>query len=139
MNIYAIRDRLIDYYMDPFVAPNDHNVKASVSNVVTNPESTNAISQAPHHFEIWRIGKVEEGHVVPDREYIADCSSLVRTRREPPKTGAGPAQKAAPRQQRAPNGAQGQIRTHESPYEDPPPPARDTPRTVQPIADTSNN
>lgn len=81
MNIYAIKDILIDYYLQPFAGENDKEVMAAVAAVVNNQGNMDAIAQSPHHFEIWRIGKVdEEGHLTPDRELVAPVHSLVRGR-----------------------------------------------------------
>jgi len=78
MKIYAVRDRLIDYMMPPFIAPGDKEALASLADLV-NGETKHAITQAPHHFEIWRLGEVtEEGHIHPNREFLADASGLVR-------------------------------------------------------------
>ncbi|AXH75812.1 MAG: nonstructural protein [Microviridae sp.] len=107
MNIYCIRDRMLDYFQDPFVAPNDYNVLASVSNVINNPEVQSAIAQAPHHFEIWRIATVDDqGHINESREFLADCSSLVRAQRQPAAPGARPTQEATTQRTGAPHGAQ---------------------------------
>ncbi len=80
MKIYAIRDRLIGYYMAPFAGPDTHaDVLAAVAQQV-NGVTEDAICQAPHHFEIWTLGEVhEDGHINPKKEFIADCSSLIRT------------------------------------------------------------
>lgn len=79
MNIYAIRDRLIDYFQQPFVGPDDKNVLASVARLINNGEITSDIAQAPHHFEVWRLGQVtEDGHLVPGRELLQDCAALIR-------------------------------------------------------------
>lgn len=93
MNIYAIRDRLIDYYMNPFAGPGDKEVLAAIS-LQINGETNSAISQAPHHFEIWRLGKVEEdGHLTAQKELLADCSTLFRGNlRETGKPGGTPLQ-----------------------------------------------
>lgn len=78
LNIYALRDRLVGYYLQPFCAPDDNNVKAALANIVNQGEK-DAISQAPHHFEIWRLGKVtEEGDLVPGKEYVCGCQDLIR-------------------------------------------------------------
>lgn len=86
MKLYAIRDKLIDYQMLPFAADNDKAVMASLANVVNNGADSEAIYQAPHHFELWQLGEVtEDGHIDPLRTLICDLSSLVRPgiRREP--------------------------------------------------------
>lgn len=102
--IYAVRDRLIDYFMTPFCAPSDKHVLASLANVINNTEATDAIAQAPHHFEIWKLGTVhEDGHIEPQQGLITDCASLVRpgirTREE---RGAQPDTQPAPGSQGAP-------------------------------------
>lgn len=82
MKIYAIKDRLIDYFMAPFAAPGDKEVLAALATRVNQQldgQTNDAIIQAPHHFEIWRLGEVNEGgHLSANREFIADCSSLIR-------------------------------------------------------------
>ncbi|QXP08205.1 MAG: nonstructural protein [Arizlama microvirus] len=89
MKIYAIRDRLINYFMQPFVGPDDKSVLASVARLVNTGEVTSDIAQAPHQFEVWTLGHVtEEGHLVPEREYLGDCSSLVRNVRGRTEPGA---------------------------------------------------
>jgi len=91
MRIYTIRDRLIDYYNAPFVAPNDKEAMAGVAMGINHPESTNAIAQAPHHFELYRLGDVtEEGTIVPNKEFLLDCAALVRAKREPAERGTTP-------------------------------------------------
>lgn len=111
MNIYCIRDRMLDYFQDPFVAPNDYNVLASVANVINNPEVHSAIAQAPHHFEIWRIATVDDqGHINESREFVSDCSALVRAGREPSDTGTATAAGIPLKRTGSPENAQ--LRTH---------------------------
>jgi len=82
VNIYAIHDRLIDYYMHPFAGANDKEVLAAISAAINREGNLDAIAQAPHYFEVWRIGKVlENGHVEPSRELLAGCDSLVRPKK----------------------------------------------------------
>lgn len=84
MYIYAIRDRLLDYFQTPFVAPGDNEVKASVSQAIMG-ENQSAIAQTPHHFEVWKIAEVDdEGYINPIRELVCDVSALIRTERQPP-------------------------------------------------------
>lgn len=79
MKIYAIRDRLIDYYMTPFAAPSEKDVLASLAQTINTGDLNSAIAQAPHHFELWQLGLVtEDGHLTPQRQFLADCSSLIR-------------------------------------------------------------
>lgn len=78
MKIYAIRDRLLDYYQQPFIAQDDKPVLAAVSNQLHNGANLDW-QNAPHHFEIWRLGKVtEEGHLEQNRELLATLDSLIR-------------------------------------------------------------
>lgn len=80
MRIYAIKDRLIDYFMQPFVGPDDKSVLASVARLVNQGEVTSDIAQAPHQFEVWCLGIVQEdGTLTPERQYLGDCSSLIRS------------------------------------------------------------
>lgn len=79
MKIYAVRDRLLDYYMQPFAGPDDKAVLASVARMVNAQGEMSDIAQAPHHFEVWELGVLdEEGHLTPTRKLLADCASLVR-------------------------------------------------------------
>lgn len=81
MKLYAVRDRLIDYYMQPFIGPADKQVLASLATVINEEGNTSAIAQKPEHFELWRLAEIDEttGQVQGDREFIADCGSLVRS------------------------------------------------------------
>lgn len=79
MNIYAIKDRLIGYFLVPFAAHTDREVLAAVAATINSETSTDAISQAPHHFEIWRLAEIDDqGHITPSREFVQDCAGLVR-------------------------------------------------------------
>lgn len=90
MKIYAIRDRLIDYFMQPFVGPDDKSVLASVARLVNQGEVTSDIAQAPHQFEVWTLGIIQEdGTITPERGYLGDCSSLIRRDIRPTGTAEG--------------------------------------------------
>lgn len=80
MNLYALRDRLIDYFMRPFTAPSDQEVMQSIAQVINSGDTSNAVTQAPHHFEIWKLAEIDEqGYVKGEgRCLVCDCSSLVR-------------------------------------------------------------
>ncbi|WNK13087.1 MAG: nonstructural protein [Microvirus sp.] len=81
MNIYAIRDRQIDYFLTPFAAMSDQGVMAAVSTTVNNQASTDAITQAPHHFEIWKLGTVDEqGSIKEEKSLVINCARLIRSR-----------------------------------------------------------
>jgi len=95
MKIYALRDRFLDYFLDPVTQATDQNALQAVSTHVSG-EMSDAITQAPHHFELWRLARVEkDGHIVPDREFLADVNTLVRARREPTRPGAANAPRPA--------------------------------------------
>lgn len=78
--IYAVRDRLLDYYQQPFIATDRKAVQAALAELINNNESAHAITQAPQHFELFQIGAVtEDGHVYSKHELICECSALVRS------------------------------------------------------------
>lgn len=80
--IYALRDRLIDYFLKPFPGPDDKDVMHSVANAINNPENYNAVAQAPHHFEIWKLCTIDEkGQASGQPSFLADCSTLIRAGR----------------------------------------------------------
>lgn len=108
MKLYAIRDRLLDYFLQPFTGPGDKEVMGSLATSINTEESTNAIQAAPHHFELWRLAEIEQetGHVKASHEFLCDCSSLLRGRvRDLAATepGAG-ANAATPRRSTRPPG-----------------------------------
>lgn len=123
MRIYAIRDRMINYYLTPFAAHTDREVQASIATAINNPESLDAIAQAPHHFEIWILGEIDEdGNLKEHKELLATCDSLIRpglreggpnqprARQDGQAPGGGPSQALHPYEhrtprQRAPEGA----------------------------------
>jgi len=82
----------MDYYMSPFPAPGDAQVKAAISIQLHNEGAQSAINQAPHQFEIWRLAKIdtETGHITESREYLCDCSSIIRTGIRSHATGRAP-------------------------------------------------
>lgn len=111
--IYAIRDRLIDYFMRPFAAQDDKEVLASIAHAI-NQGDNSAISQTPHHFEIWRLGSVtEEGDLRAGKELIADCSSLIRNGiRRTGVSGASEPEKAPDRRTGPSGGDRGEAATN---------------------------
>lgn len=87
MNLYALRDRMIDYYIQPFAAPGDNEVIAAIAQRVNTQGDPDAISQAPHHFQIWKLAEFnqETGHLTGEPKLIAECAGLIRSRvREEP-------------------------------------------------------
>lgn len=107
MKIYAIKDRMIDYFMTPFTGESDRQVQAGLAQTINNPGNMNAIAQTPHHFELWQLGEVNEdtGKITEHREFIADCSSLVRPSiRGPGKSGETEGQGTTGRRTAPPSG-----------------------------------
>lgn len=120
MNVYAIRDRLLEYFLDPFVAAHDKAVMHSLSNLINNGANENhAVAQAPQHFELWRLAEIDQntGSCKGPPSFLCEASSLVRPGvrenrvqaaaggpREPHQSpnGAGEAPTPAPTTDRAP-------------------------------------
>lgn len=72
---------MLNYFMVPAnFAINDSAAMSSLADLV-NGDTSNAITQAPHHFELWRLGEIntETGSLTEDKEFLADCSSLIRS------------------------------------------------------------
>lgn len=80
MKIFAVRDRMLDYFQRPMAFERAADVLSALGTVVNNPDQvTNEIHQAPHHFELWELGEVdEEGKIRVTHTLVANCSSLVR-------------------------------------------------------------
>lgn len=110
MKIYSIRDRMMDYFMQPFIGPDDKPVIAGVAEQI-NGDGIHAINRTPHYFEIWRLGEInEEGEVTAAKELIAECGSLVRgSVREQPAPGDRTLPQAPGSQQGAPSGSTGKT------------------------------
>lgn len=96
MRIYAIRDRMLDYFLTPFASRTDKEVLGGIAAGINNGDSKDALAQTPHHFEVWCIGEVlEDGSIVAAKVLIADCGSLVRPGRPSAESGGGPYQEAS--------------------------------------------
>lgn len=105
MKIYAVKDRLIDFFQQPWVAPGDKEAMTAIAAAVNNQENMSAIAQAPHHFELWRLGEVdEEGRISASKEFLGDCSGFVRGNI---RTDSGPHKRA--RATEASDGAPGAL------------------------------
>lgn len=92
--IYAVRDRLLDYFQQPFIATDTKAVQAALAELINNNESAHAIAQAPQHFELFKIGSVtEEGHVLGHHQLVCECSALIRSG---VRNGTAPASGAVP-------------------------------------------
>lgn len=79
MKMYAVRDRLLDYYMTPFFAEGDKPVMHTLSKII-NGESEHAFSQAPQHFELWALAEIDDttGEITDAKKLLCECNSLVR-------------------------------------------------------------
>lgn len=104
MKIYCTKDILLNVYQQPFAAPADGDVLSAIAQAVNNQENMSAIAQAPHHFQIWKLGEVtEDGHLIPNRELLAEASSLIRPNiRRRPNGGAEALGDAASRSENPP-------------------------------------
>lgn len=108
MNLYAIRDRLIGYFMRPFPAETNFGVLAAISKAINDEDNNDALAKTPHHFEIWKLGEFNEetGKLTSQPEFLADCTSLVREGIRPGRAGRGQeAQSPAGEAQRGIQGA----------------------------------
>lgn len=115
MRLYAIHDRLVGYFQQPFVANSDHQVKASLAQLVTTGDKTNAIAATPHHFELWSLAEIDEetGNVKPNPEFLCDCSSLIRDRvRQTDDAGVPTLEGPGGQNPRAPGGDQVRTRAN---------------------------
>lgn len=134
MKLYAVKDRLIDYFMQPFAAHDDKDVLTAFANLINIGNTNDAIAQAPHHFEIWRIAEVtEQGDIVASKEFLAECSSLIRSSlRGAQLPGSDTRGFAITSRERAPGGTSSATRTGDSAPEATPP----TTALAQPEAHT---
>jgi len=102
LKLYAIRDRMLDYYQRPIALDNPQDLLATLARRLNNPEApqSDEISQAPDHFEVWQIATVDDqGHIGAERQFITNCSNLIRggVRKIQPAGGSRPPGEAAGR------------------------------------------
>lgn len=77
--IYAVRDRLLDFFMPPFLGPSTKQVLASLAQIINGENSEHPLAKKPQHFEIFCLGEVNEnGDVKADKEFLCDATSLIR-------------------------------------------------------------
>lgn len=97
MKLYSIRDRMLNYYQKPFIADDDKQVLAALAQTINSGEPTNAIAQAPHHFELWSIATIDQNEsqekewfIVQEATLVATLDSLIRgsVRTDGPDRGA---------------------------------------------------
>jgi len=118
MKIYAIRDRLIDYFMVPFAAPDDKTVMAAIAKTINMGTNNEDIAKAPHHFEIWTLAEIkEDGHIEAEKYRVCGCAELIRSNiREGHRPGnaeaTGSPGGTAPEDHRADSGLVSDPNTH---------------------------
>jgi len=80
MIICAIRDRMLDYFQPPVCVNRIQDLMAAIAKGINDHGATqHEIGQAPDHYELWKIGEVDDqGNVHANREYITNCASFVR-------------------------------------------------------------
>lgn len=70
---------MLDYFLPALIATSEQQVLASLAMSVNSGETADALAQAPHHFELWELGTIDDqGNITPTRKLITDASSLVR-------------------------------------------------------------
>lgn len=79
MKLYAIRDRLLEYFQRPFIGDTDATVLAAVATAI-NTEANVDFAKTPTHFEVWTLATINEetGTVTGAPKFIANCSDLRR-------------------------------------------------------------
>jgi len=125
MKIFAIRDRLLNYFQRPVMADHAPDVVAAVATAI-NGGDKNDFCQKPEDFEIWQVGEFdqESGAIIPKLTIVTNCLSLVRTG---VREGGAPTRTAPTgatgRSGEAPSGSQGPYRPSHRPIQDKAPPA----------------
>jgi len=72
---------MLNYWLTPICADNDTAMMHSLSTIVNNQQSNHAITQAPHHYDLYLLGEVtEDGGIKPKKEWICEASHVIRTR-----------------------------------------------------------
>lgn len=104
--IYAIRDRMLDYFQPPVCVHRVQDLMAAIAKGINGEgEAKNELAQAPDHYELWKIGEVDDqGHIRAEREFVSNCSQLIRTGVWQRRPGAG---EVAPEVRRGPETPQG--------------------------------
>lgn len=93
---------MLNYFRQPFLAPNDNEVQAAISVQMIKGEQLDW-QNAPNHFELYSLGGVdqEEGTIEVDKQLICTLDSLIRPDlRTNPGRGSGEGSPAAPQDPR---------------------------------------
>lgn len=89
---------MIDYFMVPFPAPNDNEAMAGIAHEVNREDMKTAIQNAPHHFELYSLGEIDENGIInAKKDFVCDCSILIRPRRQSGESAASQAAKDSAR------------------------------------------
>lgn len=80
MKIFAIRDRMLDYYQRPIFAERKADVVSAIAMAINQGEK-NDFCQTPEHFEVWELGEldIETGKIESKQTIITNCASLIRS------------------------------------------------------------
>lgn len=118
MKLYAIRDRLLEYFQRPFIGDTDATVLAAVATAI-NTEAKVDFAQTPTHFEVWQLAEISEesGQVRSAPKFISNCSDLRRGIREDRIHRATTSEGTAPAGAERPNGNPIAARTTDRPPE----------------------
>lgn len=93
MKIFAVRDRMLDYFQVPVVVHREQDLIAAIARGINGEgDDRNELAQAPDHYELWLLAEVDDqGRINEKREFIANCASFVRNgvwaRRKPGPAG----------------------------------------------------
>lgn len=106
MKLYALRDRLLEYFQRPFIGDSDATVLAAVAMAINNEETKVDFAQAPTHFEVWQLAEIREetGAVTPTPKFLSNCGDLRRGIREERTRSTPEGTRTAPSGSPAPNG-----------------------------------
>lgn len=120
MKIFAIRDRLLNYFQRPVMADQAPDVVAAVAAAINNGDQ-NDFCKKPEDFEIWQVGEFdqESGAIIPKLTIVTNCLSLIRGRvREGDASARAAAIAAAHRSAGAPESPPGGYRPSHRPIQD---------------------
>lgn len=109
MKIFAIRDRMLDYFQPPVCVHRVEDLMAAIAKGINGEgEARNELAQAPDHYELWKIGEVDDqGHIRAERKLVANCSQLIRGgvwKRQPGAAGLDAEAPGGRAQMRSPSG-----------------------------------
>lgn len=81
LTIYALKDKLLEHFMQPFMSPGEKEAMSALSTLINDEESKHAATQSPRDFALYQLGHVtEEGQVYGDFRIVCEAAGLVRDR-----------------------------------------------------------